>query len=65
MSCPAFTMPMSIPAPMAWYKNAACIASRTTLLPRNENEMLLTPPLTLVAGQRFLIRRVASMNATA
>jgi hypothetical protein len=31
---------------MAWYRNAECIASRTGLLPRNENDTLLTPPLT-------------------
>ena len=42
-----------------------CIASRTTSLPRNENERLLTPPLILAPGQRSLIRRVASMKAIA
>ncbi len=41
---------MSSPARMAWYKNAACIASRTASLPRNENEMLLTPPETFAPG---------------
>ena len=44
-------MPMSMPARMAWYRNAECIASRTTLLPRKENEMLLTPPLTFAPGR--------------
>ncbi len=38
------------------------MASRTTLFPRNENEMLLTPPLTLQCGKLALIRRVASMK---
>ena len=41
------------------------MASRTALLPRNEKEMLLTPPLTLTSGRVALIRRVASMKATA
>ena len=58
-------MPMSRPAAIAWYRKAECIASRTALLPRKENEMLLTPPLTLRAGSAALIRRVASMKATA
>ncbi len=64
-SIPAFTMPMSIPAWIAWYKNAECIASRTTLLPRKENEMLLTPPLTRQRGRVALMRRVASMKLSA
>ena len=64
-SWPALTMPISSPARMAWYRNAECIASRTGLLPRNENEMLLTPPLTLVPGSLLLSCRVASMKATA
>ncbi len=41
------------------------MASRTTLLPRKEKEMLLTPPLTFTPGRAALIRRVASMKATA
>ncbi len=40
-----------MPARMAWYKNAACMASRTTSLPRNENEILLTPPETFAQRQ--------------
>ena len=45
---------MSRPAWIAWYRNAACIASRTTSLPRNEKEMLLTPPVILHAGAGLL-----------
>jgi hypothetical protein len=41
------------------------MASRTALLPRNENEMLETPPLTLQSGSSCLMRRVASMKARA
>ena len=41
------------------------MASRTTSLPRNENDRLLTPPLTLAPGQRSLICRVASRKAMA
>ena len=58
-------MPMSMPAAMAWYRNAECIASRTGSLPRNENERLLTPPLTRAPGHVFLMVRVASMKSTA
>ncbi len=36
-----------------------------TSLPRNENEMLLTPPEILAPGQTFLICRVASMKLIA
>ena len=50
---------------MAWYRNAEWMASRTTLLPRNENEMLLIPPLTFTPGSSALMRRVASMKFTA
>ena len=46
-------------------RNAACIASRTVLLPRNENEMLLMPPLMRAPGRFSLIQRVASMKSTA
>ena len=35
---------------MAWKRNAECMASRTTSLPRNENERLLMPPLIFDAG---------------
>ena len=64
-SWPAFTMAMSSPAAMAWYRNAECIARRTGSFPRNENERLDTPPLTFTPGHRCLISRVASMNAFA
>ncbi len=47
---------------MAWYRNAACMASRTVSLPRKENERLLTPPVTLARGKSSLISRVASMK---
>ena len=56
---------MSMPARTAWSRKTLCIAWRTTSLPRNENERLLTPPLILAPGQRSLIRRVASMKAIA
>ena len=56
---------MSIPAAVAWNRNAECIASRTTSLPRNEKERLLTPPLIFAPGQASLIRRVASMKSMA
>ncbi|NKA88722.1 hypothetical protein GO305_02356 [Ralstonia solanacearum] len=58
-------MPMSMPAPMAWYRNTVWMASRTTSLPRNENETFDTPPLTLACGNFCLIQRVASMKSTA
>ena len=64
-SIPAFTMPMSRPALMAWYKKAECMASRTTLFPRKEKEILETPPLTLANGRFCLIQRVASIKSTA
>src|SRR4029453_13434070 len=41
------------------------MASRTTSLPRNENERLETPPEIRTPGQRSLMIRVASMNALA
>ena len=56
---------MSIPAFTAWYKNALCIASRTTLFPRKLKLMLLTPPLTFAYGRCSLIHRVALMKSTA
>ena len=62
---PALTMPMSMPARIAWYRNAECIASRTRLLPRKLNEMFDTPPLTLACGRFALIQRVALMKSTA
>ena len=42
-----------------------CIASRTTSLPRNENDTLLTPPLTSACGQALRICAVASMKSSA
>ena len=36
---------------MAWNRKTAWIASRTGLLPRNENETLEMPPLTLAPGR--------------
>ena len=62
---PALTMPMSMPAAIAWYRNAEWIASRTRLLPRKLNEMFETPPLTLACGRFSLIQRVARMKSTA
>ena len=58
-------MPISMPAWMAWYRNAECMASRTWLLPRKLNETFDTPPLTLAWGRFALIQRVASMKSTA
>ena len=56
---------MSSPARTAWSRNAECIASRTTSLPRNENDRLEMPPLVRAPGQRSLISGRASMNALA
>ena len=56
---------MSMPALMAWYRNAEWIASRTMSLPRNENDRLLTPPLIFTPGQVALMMRVASMKLIA
>mmetsp|Transcript_22281 Transcript_22281/g.71735 ORF Transcript_22281/g.71735 Transcript_22281/m.71735 type:complete len:206 (+) Transcript_22281:1654-2271(+) len=64
-SKPALTMPMSMPAAMAWYRKALCIASRITFTPRNPNDKLDTPPDTLAYGHWALISRVASMKSTA
>ena len=57
-------MPMSSPAWIAWYRNAACIASRTGLLPRNEKDTFEIPPLTFAWGSSALSRRTDSMKAT-
>ena len=62
---PALTMPMSIPAWIAWYKNTVCMASRTGSLPLNEKLTFDTPPLTFAPGKFCLIQRVASMKSTA
>ena len=40
---------------MAWNRNAEWMASRTTSLPRNENDRLLTPPLIFTPGQAALM----------
>ena len=53
-----------MPALIAWYRNTECIASRTGSLPRNENDTLLTPPLTCACGQLRSISAVASMKST-
>ena len=50
---------------MAWKRNAECIASRTTSLPRNENERFEMPPLVRAPGQRSLISGSASMKLSA
>ena len=65
MIWPAFTMPMSMPARMAWSRNAECIASRTALLPRNEKDRFDTPPETWQCGSSARMRFVASMKAIA
>ncbi len=62
-SAPAFTMPMSRPAPIAWYRNTAWMASRTASLPRNEKLTLLIPPEVCTSGISALIRWIVSMNA--
>ena len=56
-------MPMVMPACTAWYRKAVWIASRIGSLPRNENEMFDTPPLTLACGSDCRMRRVASMKS--
>ncbi len=53
-SAPAFTIAMSSPARIAWYRNTAWIASRTRSLPRNANETLDTPPETRTSGSSDL-----------
>ncbi len=57
-------MPMSMPARTAWNRKTEWIASRTGLLPRNENETFETPPDTSAPGRFSLIHRVASMKST-
>jgi len=49
---------------MAWYKNTACIASRTLSLPLNENETFERPPLTFTCGRVSFIRFVASIKSS-
>ena len=62
---PALTMPMSMPALMAWYRNTVWMASRTGSLPRKLKLTFDTPPDTLAPGRLALIQRVASMKSTA
>jgi hypothetical protein len=64
-SWPALTMPMSRPACTAWNRNAEWIASRTTSLPRKENDRFEIPPDVRAPGQRCLISGSASRNAFA
>ena len=61
---PALTMPMSMPAWIAWYRNTVWIASRTGSLPRNEKLTFETPPRHLRAGQVLLdpARRVDEVD---
>ena len=40
---------------MAWYKKTECIASLTVLLPLNEKDKLLIPPLTFDFGKFSLV----------
>ena len=44
-----------MPALIAWNRKTAWIASRMGLLPRNENDTLLTPPLTRACGKACLM----------
>ncbi len=60
-----FTIPIFIPALIAWNKNTECIASRTTLFPLKENDTLLTPPLTEQCGKFSRTQRVASIKSMA
>ena len=61
MSAAGFTIPIPIPARTAWYRKTEWMASRTGSLPRNEKEMLLTPPLTMEWGNLRRSSLVASM----
>ena len=53
----AFTIAMSSPAAIAWYRNAEWIAWRTRSFPRKLNDRFETPPETFAPGQRSLISR--------
>jgi hypothetical protein len=47
---------MSMPALMAWYRNAECIASRTTVVAAERERQVLTPPLMMrTPGQARLM----------
>ena len=54
-----------MPASIACLRKAVWIASRTSSLPRNENERFETPPEIFAPGQRSLMMRVASMKLRA
>ena len=60
----ALTMPMSIPARTAMDKGTAIIAWRAASFPRNEKDRC-SAAAHAAPGQLSLIRRVASMKATA
>jgi len=62
-SMPAFTMPMSMPAPIAWNRNTLCIASRITSTPRKPKDRLDTPPEILQPGHVALMRAVALIKS--
>jgi hypothetical protein len=62
---PALTMPMSMPALIAWYRNTECIASRMTSRPRKPKERLDTPPEILAPGHAALMRGMALMKSRA
>ncbi|CNI52279.1 Uncharacterised protein [Mycobacterium tuberculosis] len=48
---------------MAWNRNTEWIASRTGLLPRNENETFEMPPEMWTPGRFSLIQAQASMKS--
>ena len=60
-----FTIPIFIPALIAWYKNTECMASRTGLFPLKLKDTLLTPPLTDTPGRFSLTHWVALIKSTA
>mmetsp|Transcript_88600 Transcript_88600/g.250813 ORF Transcript_88600/g.250813 Transcript_88600/m.250813 type:complete len:240 (+) Transcript_88600:1165-1884(+) len=62
---PGFTMDMFRPFGTAWYKKTECMASRSELRPRNENERLLRPPLNETHGHVRLISATALMKSSA
>ena len=64
-SAPALTMPMSMPALMAWYRNTTWIACRTGSLPRKLKLTLDTPPEIWLYGNSRRSSRAASMKSTA
>ena len=64
-SIDGLTIAMSIPALIAWYRNAECIASRTALFPLKENDRLDTPPEVRAPGRFVLIHLTASMKSMA